>query len=115
MEEAALARIPSGTRVSTSDEKMANKPAEASTKMSKAEIPPIVQKTDERSDRQGLESVKILILGLDGSGKTSMLNMLACKVNPETYQPTNGFNAVQVEKEEVNLNFVEGELSFGSG
>jgi len=104
VEETALSQIPSGTRVSTSDNRIGiNGPTNVQQDLTKDE------ELEIDINDQGLRSVKVLVLGLDGSGKTSMLNLLASKMNSEPYVPTTGFNAVQVGKEDLELNIVEGE------
>ena len=105
MEEAALSQIPVGTRVSTSDNKIIEPVVdEPATSHASEKIEDIKLNTDNLD----VKSIKVLVLGLDGSGKTSMLDLLASKASNETYQPTTGFNAVQILKEDLELNIVEG-------
>lgn len=54
------------------------------------------------------DPIKVLLLGLNGCGKTSMLNLLAHNIEPDDYQPTNGFHTIQVEKSGFVLSIVEG-------
>ena len=60
--------------------------------------------------KKDFDSVKVLVLGLDQCGKTSMLNLLACNMQSDVYQPTIGFNAIQVEKNDLILSIVEGKV-----
>ena len=101
-----MSRIPPSlsSRVSTSDVKS----PESVTEEPKQELNPQEEFIENDISNNGLESVKILVLGLDGSGKTSMLNLLASKTCTDSYQPTTGFNAVQVEKNNLDINIVEG-------
>ncbi|XP_070598230.1 ADP-ribosylation factor-like protein 9 isoform X2 [Erythrolamprus reginae] len=52
-------------------------------------------------------SKQILVLGLDGAGKTSVLYSLATNHVKRNTVPTNGFNAVCVNTEETKMEFLE--------
>ena len=62
---------------------------------------------------KSVQSVKVLVLGLEKCGKTSMLNLLSNNSNSGPYLATTGFNAVQVEKDNFALSIVEGEVLDG--
>nr|CAB3222903.1 ADP-ribosylation factor-like protein 4A [Phallusia mammillata] len=51
--------------------------------------------------------VKVLLLGLQECGKSSLLNVLAKRPEVIEYKPTQGFNAVQIEKEGIVLSIME--------
>ncbi|XP_060693113.1 ADP-ribosylation factor-like protein 9 [Hemiscyllium ocellatum] len=50
---------------------------------------------------------QILVLGLDGAGKSSILNCLATRTVKHSTSPTQGFNAVCIHTEGCKLNFLE--------
>ncbi|XP_025064858.1 ADP-ribosylation factor-like protein 9 [Alligator sinensis] len=52
-------------------------------------------------------SRQILVLGLDGAGKTSVLHSLATNHVKHSAAPTEGFNAVCINTEETQLDFLE--------
>ncbi|KFZ65827.1 ADP-ribosylation factor-like 9, partial [Podiceps cristatus] len=49
----------------------------------------------------------VLVLGLDGAGKTSVLHALATNHVKRSVAPTEGFNAVCVNTEESQMEFLE--------
>ncbi|XP_037685795.1 ADP-ribosylation factor-like protein 9 isoform X1 [Choloepus didactylus] len=50
---------------------------------------------------------QILVLGLDGAGKTSILHSLASNTVQHSVAPTQGFNAVCVNTEDSQMEFLE--------
>ncbi|MGH0156312.1 UNVERIFIED_CONTAM: hypothetical protein FKN15_038729 [Acipenser sinensis] len=50
---------------------------------------------------------QILVLGLDGAGKTSILHCLATGTVKRKVSPTEGFNAVCINTEDVQMEFLE--------
>ncbi|XP_043541734.1 ADP-ribosylation factor-like protein 10 [Chiloscyllium plagiosum] len=54
---------------------------------------------------------QILVLGLDGAGKSSILNCLATHTVKHSTSPTQGFNAVCIHTEGCKLNFLESEYN----
>uniref|UniRef100_A0A8C0IGY5 ADP ribosylation factor like GTPase 9 n=1 Tax=Bubo bubo TaxID=30461 RepID=A0A8C0IGY5_BUBBB len=52
-------------------------------------------------------SKQILVLGLDGAGKTSVLHSLATNHVKHSVAPTEGFNAVCINTEESHMEFLE--------
>ncbi|XP_054021003.1 ADP-ribosylation factor-like protein 9 isoform X1 [Dryobates pubescens] len=52
-------------------------------------------------------SKQILVLGLDGAGKTSVLHSLATNHVKRSVAPTEGFNAICINTEESQLEFLE--------
>ncbi|XP_070540664.1 ADP-ribosylation factor-like protein 3 [Ptychodera flava] len=50
---------------------------------------------------------RVLVLGLDGSGKSSLLNGLSKQDNKEETKPTEGFHVIVVQAENVTLNIWE--------
>lgn len=54
-------------------------------------------------------SKQILVLGLDGAGKTSVLHCLATNHVKRSLAPTEGFNAVCVSTGESQMEFLESE------
>lgn len=49
------------------------------------------------------------MLGLDGAGKTSILHSLATNHVKRSVAPTEGFNAICVNTEESQMEFLESE------
>ncbi|XP_051474857.1 ADP-ribosylation factor-like protein 9 [Apus apus] len=52
-------------------------------------------------------SKQILVLGLDGAGKTSVLHSLATNQVKRSMAPTEGFNAICINTEESQMEFLE--------
>ncbi|XP_032915452.1 ADP-ribosylation factor-like protein 9 isoform X7 [Catharus ustulatus] len=52
-------------------------------------------------------SKQILVLGLDGAGKTSILHSLAINHVKRSVAPTEGFNAICIYTEESQMDFLE--------
>lgn len=50
---------------------------------------------------------QVLVLGLDGAGKTSLLHCLSTGVLEQDMQPTQGFNAVSINREDLHIEFLE--------
>ncbi|NXE56227.1 ARL9 protein, partial [Casuarius casuarius] len=50
---------------------------------------------------------QVLVLGLDGAGKTSVLHSLAASRGKRSAAPTEGFNAVCVGSEQAQMEFLE--------
>ncbi|XP_070769144.1 ADP-ribosylation factor-like protein 9 isoform X2 [Enoplosus armatus] len=50
---------------------------------------------------------QVLVLGLDGAGKTSLLHCLATGSLEQDMQPTQGLNAVSVNREDLQIEFLE--------
>lgn len=50
---------------------------------------------------------QVLVLGLDGAGKTSLLRSFTNSCSEQETQPTQGFNAVSINKEDLSIEFVE--------
>ncbi|KAM3612522.1 uncharacterized protein V6R79_009661 [Siganus canaliculatus] len=50
---------------------------------------------------------QVLVLGLDGAGKTSLLHCLATGSQEQDMQPTQGFNAVSINREDLHIEFLE--------
>lgn len=52
---------------------------------------------------------QVLVLGLDGAGKTSLLHCLATGSLEQDTQPTQGFNAVSISRGDLHVEFLESE------
>lgn len=50
---------------------------------------------------------QVLVLGLDGAGKTSLLHCFATGGLDQDTQPTQGFNAVSINREDLHIEFLE--------
>uniref|UniRef100_UPI003AAAFE27 ADP-ribosylation factor-like protein 9 isoform X2 n=1 Tax=Centroberyx gerrardi TaxID=166262 RepID=UPI003AAAFE27 len=53
------------------------------------------------------EGKQVLVLGLDGAGKTSLLHCFSTGGLEQEVQPTQGFNAVSVNREDLHIEFLE--------
>ncbi|MGH0160201.1 UNVERIFIED_CONTAM: hypothetical protein FKN15_038781 [Acipenser sinensis] len=70
------------------------------------------RKKGKKKEQVGKGTVKsankqILVLGLDGAGKTSILHCLATGTVKRKVSPTEGFNAVCTNTEDVKMEFLE--------
>ncbi len=54
---------------------------------------------------------QVLVLGLDGAGKTSLMHCFATGSLEQDVSPTQGFNAVSINKEELQIEFLESKYS----
>ncbi|XP_031198678.1 ADP-ribosylation factor-like protein 9 isoform X4 [Mastomys coucha] len=54
-----------------------------------------------------MENKQILVLGLDGAGKTSVLHLLASNTVQPSIAPTQGFNTVHINSEDRQMEFLE--------
>ncbi|XP_072549679.1 ADP-ribosylation factor-like protein 9 isoform X2 [Salminus brasiliensis] len=50
---------------------------------------------------------QVLVLGLEGAGKTSLLHCFATGSLEQDVSPTQGFNAISINKEELHIEFLE--------
>lgn len=53
---------------------------------------------------------QVLVLGLNGAGKTSLLCCWATGSLEQDVQPTQGFYAVSINREDLHIEFLESEL-----
>lgn len=52
---------------------------------------------------------QVLVLGLDGAGKTSLLSCWATGSPEADVKPTQGFNAVSINRDDLHVDFLESE------
>ncbi|XP_042349154.1 ADP-ribosylation factor-like protein 9 [Plectropomus leopardus] len=50
---------------------------------------------------------QVLVLGLDGAGKTSLLSCIATGCLERDVEPTQGFNAVSISRDDLHVEFLE--------
>lgn len=50
---------------------------------------------------------QVLVLGLDGSGKTSLLHCFSSGSLEQDMEPTQGFNAVSISRDDLHIEFLE--------
>lgn len=50
---------------------------------------------------------QVLVLGLDGAGKSSLLQCFVTGSTEQEVSPTKGFNAVSINREELHIEFLE--------
>lgn len=55
------------------------------------------------------DGTQVLVLGLEGAGKTSLLHCWATGCLEQDVQPTQGFNAVSINREDLKIEFLESE------
>ncbi|KAM8733721.1 ADP-ribosylation factor-like protein 9 isoform 1-T1 [Acanthopagrus schlegelii] len=65
------------------------------------------QKASEQPRPVQSAGTQVLVLGLDGAGKTSLLHCLATGSLEDDMQPTQGFNAVSINREDLHIEFLE--------
>ncbi|KAM9849978.1 ADP-ribosylation factor-like protein 9 [Aulostomus maculatus] len=65
-----------------------------------------VQK-ESKSTPAGSGGTQVLVLGLDGAGKTCLLHSLATGCLEQDMEPTQGFNAVSINREDLHIEFLE--------
>lgn len=53
------------------------------------------------------EGTNVLVLGLDGAGKTSLLHCFSSGGLEQDVEPTMGFNAVSISREDMHIEFLE--------
>lgn len=53
---------------------------------------------------------RVLVLGLDGAGKSSLLQHMNSGDSASALQPTNGFSVISIQNEGVALNIWEGKF-----
>ncbi|KAF3694216.1 ADP-ribosylation factor-like protein 9 [Channa argus] len=69
----------------------------------------VASEASQVSECRPVESLgtQVLVLGLDGAGKTSLLHCLATGGLEQDTQPTQGFNAVSINREDLRVEFLE--------
>ncbi|XP_037315958.1 ADP-ribosylation factor-like protein 9 isoform X1 [Pungitius pungitius] len=61
----------------------------------------------EQSEAGGSAGTQVLVLGLDGAGKTSLLHCFSTGCLEQDVEPTQGFNAVSISREDLRIEFLE--------
>lgn len=74
-----------------------------------AAAPVVAAEAQKASESKPVESTgtQVLVLGLDGAGKTSLLHCLATGSLEQDMQPTQGFNAVSINRDDLHIEFLE--------
>ncbi|GLD70523.1 ADP-ribosylation factor-like protein 9 isoform X1 [Lates japonicus] len=82
---------------------------EQSVVVSAAAAPVVAAKAPQSSESRPVETAgtQVLVLGLNGAGKTSLLHCLATGCLEQDMQPTQGFNAVSINREDMHIEFLE--------
>ncbi|TNN67129.1 ADP-ribosylation factor-like protein 9 [Liparis tanakae] len=70
-----------------------------------AAAPPVVAAEPKKPSEPA--GTQVLVLGLDGAGKTSLLNCFSTGCLEPDVQPTEGFNAVSINREDLHIEFLE--------
>uniref|UniRef100_A0A096LS33 ADP-ribosylation factor-like 9 n=2 Tax=Poecilia formosa TaxID=48698 RepID=A0A096LS33_POEFO len=53
------------------------------------------------------EGTQVLVLGLDGAGKTSLLHCFSSGSLEQDVEPTQGLNAISISKDDMDVEFLE--------
>lgn len=72
-----------------------------------AAAPPQQGSEQPRSRSAASGATQVLVLGLDGAGKTSLLHCLATSSLEQDIEPTQGFNAISINREDLHIEFLE--------
>lgn len=73
-----------------------------------AAVAPVVAAAAPKSpESRPSAGTQVLVLGLDGAGKTSLLHCLATGSLELDMEPTQGFNAVSINREDLHIEFLE--------
>ncbi|XP_026186142.1 ADP-ribosylation factor-like protein 9 [Mastacembelus armatus] len=69
----------------------------------------VAAKAPKAAQSRAVESggTQVLVLGLNGAGKTSLLHCLATGSLEQDMEPTQGFNAVSINREDLHIEFLE--------
>lgn len=103
------------TSVSSSEKKPKAKTRRESEKnnerrdetVSKAETIKAQRATTATEAKPSVKAKQALVLGLDGAGKTSLLHCFATGTLEQDVSPTQGFNAVSINREDLQIEFLE--------
>ncbi|XP_034453638.1 ADP-ribosylation factor-like protein 9 [Hippoglossus hippoglossus] len=69
--------------------------------------PPVAADKHPEAPESRPRGTQVLVLGLDGAGKTSLLHCLSTGSLEQDMQPTQGFNAVSINREDLHIEFLE--------
>lgn len=98
------------TSVSSSEKKPKAKTKRESEKIEtvpKAEVVKAQKATAATEAKPSVKAKQALVLGLDGAGKTSLLHCFATGTLEQDVTPTQGFNAVSINREDLQIEFLE--------
>lgn len=73
--------------------------------------PPVIEVTPApkaaQSGSEDSAATQILVLGLDGAGKTSLLSCWSTSSPEVDVKPTQGFNAISISRDDLHVDFLE--------
>ncbi|XP_054453460.1 LOW QUALITY PROTEIN: ADP-ribosylation factor-like protein 9 [Anoplopoma fimbria] len=95
----------SGEKTQTRPEKEAKSAAEERRR--EAVVPDVAAAERQKASESKPAGTQVLVLGLYGAGKSSLLNCLATGCLEQDMQPTQGFNAVSINREDLRIEFLE--------
>lgn len=98
------------TSVSSSEKKPKAKTKRESEKIEtvpKAEVVKAQKASAATEAKPSVKAKQALVLGLDGAGKTSLLHCFATGTLEQDVTPTQGFNAVSINREDLQIEFLE--------
>lgn len=75
-------------------------------RLSASPAPPVIEVTPAPQASQAA-GTQVLVLGLDGAGKTSLLSCWATGSPEADVKPTQGFNAVSINRDDLHVDFLE--------
>ncbi|XP_028316067.1 ADP-ribosylation factor-like protein 9 isoform X2 [Gouania willdenowi] len=71
------------------------------------DLHPEAETSEPRPVESDSEGSQVLVLGLDGAGKTSLLHCLSTGILDQDMKPTEGFNAVSINRDGLHIEFLE--------
>ncbi|XP_061143183.1 ADP-ribosylation factor-like protein 9 isoform X2 [Syngnathus typhle] len=102
-------RRPTGEKPKKEEVDASGKDVEETVVKARVEAVCTPEKAQKVSESKSLkpEGTQVLVLGLDGAGKSSLLYCLAIGNLDVDIEPTQGFNAVSINKEDLHVEFLE--------
>ncbi|KAM9835164.1 ADP-ribosylation factor-like protein 9 [Syngnathus typhle] len=102
-------RRPTGEKPKKEEVDASGKDVEETVVKARVEAVCTPKKAQKVSESKSLkpEGTQVLVLGLDGAGKSSLLYCLAIGNLDVDIEPTQGFNAVSINKEDLHVEFLE--------
>ncbi|XP_015258785.1 PREDICTED: ADP-ribosylation factor-like protein 9 [Cyprinodon variegatus] len=79
---------------------------ERNAPVEEAVVPAAAPKTETPRPLES-EKTLVLVLGLDGAGKTSLLHCFSGSSLGQEVEPTQGFNAVSINRDDMHIEFLE--------
>ncbi|KAK5864397.1 hypothetical protein PBY51_015643 [Eleginops maclovinus] len=102
-------RLEEDCKKAENEEKRREENANEQTVVVAAEAPVVAAEAPKAPESKPVQSAgtQVLVLGLDGAGKTSLLHCLSTGCLEHDMEPTHGFNAVSISREDLQIEFLE--------